>query len=329
MMHRMHHRLVPLLTAALALVFATNTFAQSAVPYPVKPVRMVVPNGAGGPTDVVARLLAQGLTEAWGQQVVVENRPGAAGNLGTEAVAKAPADGHTLLMSASGPIVMAKPLFEKLAIDPTKDLAPISLLAWIPLIIYVAPQLPVNNLADFLRYAKERPGKLNYASTGPGSTTNVMTELFKRQSGADLVQVPCKAVPQALAAVMTGETAMFLDTTSTLSHVKTGKLRALAIASRARFSGAPDLPTATEAGLAGFTAEPWVGLLAPAGTPRELRQKIQTDSAKYLLTPAMKTQLAAIGFDAVGGGIDAFAEVIATEAVRWNTVVKAAGIKLE
>ncbi len=329
MQHRKHHRLVPLLAAAFTLALASNTFAQSTAPYPTKPVRMVVPNGAGGPTDVVARLLAQGLTETWGQQVVVENRPGAAGNLGTEAVAKAPADGHTLLMSASGPIVMAKPLFEKLAIDPTKDLVPISLLAWIPLIIYVAPQLPVNNLADFLRYTKERPGKLNYASTGPGSTTNIMTELFKRQSGADLVHVPYKAVPQAIAAVMTGETAMFLDTTSTLSHVKTGKLKALAIASRARFSGAPDLPTATEAGLAGFTAEPWVGLLAPAGTPRELRQKIQTDSAKYLLTPAMKAQLAAIGFDAVGGGIDAFAEVIATEAVRWNTVVKAAGIKLE
>ena len=297
--------------------------------FPTKPVRIVVPFGAGGPTDIVARLLAQGLTESWKMTVLVENRPGAGGNIGTDAVAKSPPDGHVLALVPAAPIVINQWLFAKLPYDPRKDLAPVSLLASAALILYISPQLPVKNLAELIKYARENPGKLNFTSAGTASMPHLVGEMLKRQARIDIVHVPYQGAPQAGAAVISGEGAMIFDTAVSLAQVKAGRLRAVAIAARSRSAGAPDLPTFAEAGLPDFAAEGWYGLLAAAATPRDLVGKIQADSARVLLAPDAKARLAGIGFEVVASTPDAFAELIAAESARWGSVIKAAGIRVE
>jgi len=297
--------------------------------FPTKPVRIVVPFGAGGPTDIVARLLAQGLTESWKMTVLVENRPGAGGNIGTDAVAKSPPDGHVLALVPAAPIVINQWLFAKLPYDPQKDLAPVSLLASASLILYISPQLPVKNLAELIKYARENPGKLNFTSAGTASMPHLVGEMLKRQARIDIVHVPYQGAPQAGAAVISGEGAMIFDTAVSLAQVKAGRLRAVAIAARSRSAGAPDLPTFAEAGLPDFVAEGWYGLLAAAATPRDLVGKIQADSARILLAPDAKARLAGIGFEVVASTPDAFAELIAAESARWGSVIKAAGIRVE
>ncbi|OGA35283.1 MAG: hypothetical protein A3G80_05695, partial [Betaproteobacteria bacterium RIFCSPLOWO2_12_FULL_62_13b] len=293
--------------------------------FPTKPVRIVVPFGAGGPTDIVARLLAQGLTESWKMTVLVENRPGAGGNIGTDAVAKSPPDGHMLALVPAAPIVINQWLFAKLPYDPQKDLAPVSLLASASLILYISPQLPVKNLAELIKYARENPGKLNFTSAGTASMPHLVGEMLKRQARIDIVHVPYQGAPQAGAAVMSGEGAITFNFAVSLAQVKAGRLRAIAIAARSRSAGAPDLPTFAEAGLPDFVAEGWYGLLAAAATPRDLVGKIQADSARVLLAPDAKAKLAGVGFEVVASTPDAFAELIAAESARWGSVIKAAG----
>lgn len=313
-----------LLLAALCL-FATAATAQ----YPSRPVKLVVPAGAGGPTDIVARLLAHGLTETWGKQVLVENRPGAGGNPGAEVVVRAAPDGHTLLLGSAGPVVINMSLYPNLRVDPRRELAPISLLTSVPMVLFVSPSMPAQTLADLIRYVKERPGKLNYASTGIGTMPHLAGELLKRQAGLELVQVPYKAAPAAVAALMADEVALFFDTPSGFVNARSGKLRALAVAAKKRFAGAPDVPTTAESGYPGLLADSWYGLLAPLQTSRELRAKIHADVAKVLLAPETQARLAGLGFEVVASTPDAFAETIATESERWAAFVKTLGIKME
>jgi tripartite-type tricarboxylate transporter receptor subunit TctC len=318
-----------ILFRCLALAVLATAWQAAFAQFPARAVRIVVPFGAGGPTDIVARLLAQGLTDAWKQPVVVENRPGAGGNLGTDFVAKAPPDGHVLAMVPAGPIVINPWLFERMPFDPQRDLAPVSQLTAAPLLLYVSPQLPVTSLADLIKHARENPGKLNFTSAGTSSMPHLAGEMLKRVAQIDIVHVPYKGAPQAGAAVISGEGAMTFDTMVSLPHVRAGRMRVLAISSNARHAGAPQVPTFAEAGLPEFSASAWFGLLAPAATPRELINRIQRDAASVLLAPEAKARLAGIGFDAVAGSPEAFAELIAAESARWGNLIKAAGIRVE
>jgi tripartite-type tricarboxylate transporter receptor subunit TctC len=320
---------IHILFRSLLLVALAAAWQAACAQFPSRAVRIIVPFGAGGPTDIVARLLAHGLTEAWKQPVVVENRPGAGGNIGTDFVAKSAPDGHVLAMVPAGPIVVNRWLFEKMPFDPQKDLAPVSQLTAAPLLLYVSAQLPVTSLAELIRYAREHPGKLNFTSAGTSSMPHLAGEMFKRQAQIDIVHVPYKGAPQAGAAVMSGEGAMTFDTMVSLAHVKSGRMRALAISNKARHGGAPDVPTFAEAGMPEFAASAWFGLLAPGATPRELINRIQADAARILLAPEAKARLAGIGFDAVAGSPEAFADLIAAESARWGNLIKAAGIKAE
>lgn len=318
-----------LLAALPALLAAGTARAQPASPFPVRTVKLVVPAGAGGPTDVVARVLANGLTESWGKQVLVENRPGAGGNPGAEVVVRSAPDGHTLLLGSAGPIVINMSLYPNLRVDPRRELAPISQLTSVPMVLFVAPETPAKTLAELVRHVKERPGKLNYASTGIGTMPHLAGELLKRQAGLDLVQVPYKAVPAAVAALMAGEVVAFFDTPTGFANARAGKLRALAVAAKTRFSGAPEVPTTAEAGYPGLLADSWYGLLAPLHTPRDLRLKVHADVAKVLLAPETKSRLASLGFDVVASAPDAFADTIASESERWASFVRTLGIRME
>jgi tripartite-type tricarboxylate transporter receptor subunit TctC len=311
--------------AVLLAVAWQAAFAQ----FPSRPVRIIVPFGAGGPSDIVARVLAQGLTEVWKQPVVVENRAGAGGNIGTDFVARSPPDGHVLAITPAGPIVINRWLFESMPFDPQKDLAPVSQLTSAPLLLYVSAQLPVNSLRELIQYARANPGKLNFTSAGTSSQPHLAGEMLKRLAQIDIVHVPYKGAPQAGAAVMSGEGAMTFDTLVSMPQVKAGRMRVLAISSKGRHPGAPDVPTFAEAGLPEFSATAWFALFAPGGTPREIVSTIQADSAKVLLAPEAKARLAAIGFDALAGSPEALAEHIVAESARWGSLIKSAGIKVE
>ena len=296
--------------------------------FPSRPVRLVVPAAAGGPTDIVGRLLAQELGAVWDQRVLVENRASAGGIVGTELVVKAAPDGHTLLLSSAVPIVMSKSLIANLSFDPQKDLAPVSQLASVPILLYVSPRLPVRDVAQLIAYLKERPGKLNFASAGPGTMPHMAAELFKKQAALDIVHVPYKGAPAAAAAVMSGDAALYFDTTAALTHVRSGKLRALMVAAPKRYPAAADLPSAEEAGLPGFSADPWYGLLGPAQLSRELRLRIHSDVARALSGEA-RSRFASMGFEIVASPPDVFADTIAAESDRWAALIRAAGIRAE
>lgn len=297
--------------------------------FPSRPVRLIVPAVAGGPTDIVGRLVAQGLGTLWGHQVIVDNRGSAGGIIGTEAVVKSAPDGYTLLMSSAVPIVMSKSLIPGLPFDPLKDLAPISQIASVPQVLYVSPALPVRDAAELIAYVKQRPGQFNFSSVGPGTMPHLAGELFKRQAGLDMVHVPYKGAPAAGAAVMSGDVALYFDTPAALTHVRSGKLRALLVSGPRRLAAAPDLPTAQEAGLPGFSADSWYGLLAPAQTPRELRSRIHADLIKILASPETRSRFTNIGFEIVASSPEAFADTIASESARWSALIKAAGIRAD
>lgn len=321
----------------MALLFRAGFFVlallagvQSALAqFPTKPVRIIVSFGAGGPTDIVARVLAKGLTETWNMSVLVENRAGAGGNIGMTAVVKSLPDGYTLAVVSQASVVINQWLFAKMPYDPQKDLAPISLLASTPLILYTAPQLPVKNVAELIRYAKQNPGKLNFTSAGLGSLPHLVGEMFKRQAQINIVHVPYQGAPQAVAAMMSGEEAIMFNMPAYLSQVKAGKLRAIATVAKNRFAGAPELPTFAEAGLPDLVASGWYGLVAPAATPRDLIGRIQVDSARALHASDAKAKLGGMAFEVLASTPDAFAEVIASESARWGSLIKAAGIRIE
>jgi tripartite-type tricarboxylate transporter receptor subunit TctC len=324
--------------AALSTFMATpSAWAQTANNWPTKPVKIVVPFAPGGTTDILARAMAPELSKAFGQPFVVENRAGAGGNIGADIVAKSPPDGYTLLMGTVGTHGINKSLYTKLAFDPQKDFAPITLVAGVPNVMVVntekAKAAGINNVADFIRVAKANPGKLNMASSGNGTSIHLAGELFKTMSGTYMTHFPYSGSGPALLALVGGDMdVMFDNLPSSMALIKSGKLKALAVTSSERSAALPDIPTIEQAGgpaMKGFDASSWFGLLAPAGTPPDIVNRIQQEASKALGTPAMKEKLLAQGAIPSGNTPAQFTAFINAEHKKWAQVVKASGAKVD
>jgi len=319
--------------AALAGSAALPSMAQGT--WPNKPVKIVVPFAAGGTTDILARAIAPELSRAFGQQFIVDNRAGAGGNVGADIVSKSPADGYTLLMGTVGTHGINRALYEKMPYDPIKDFAPITLVAGVPNVMVMptekARTMGINSVADFIKYAMSHPGKVNMASSGNGTSIHLAGELFKTMSGVYMVHFPYRGSGPALLDLVGGTMdVMFDNLPSSLPHIKAGKLKALAVTSRQRSAALPDVPTVEEAGrLNGFDATSWFGLLAPAGTPPDIVNRIQQETAKALNTPAIKEKMLAQGAIPSGNTPAEFAKHIDAEHKKWAQVVKASGAKVD
>ncbi|MFO1396346.1 MAG: tripartite tricarboxylate transporter substrate binding protein [Burkholderiales bacterium] len=311
--------------------FAALATVASAQPYPSKPIRIVVPFPAGGTTDILARAVAAKLSETTGQPAVVDNRPGAGGNIGAELVAKSAPDGYTFLMGTVGTHAINPGLYAKMPYDHVKDFAPVILVAGVPNVLVVNPALPVNSVQELIAYIKANPGKVNFASSGSGTSIHLSGELFKTMTGLQMTHVPYKGSAPALQDLVGGQVQIMFDNLpSSLALIKGGKLKALAVTSAERSSALPDVPTVAEAGLPGFEASSWFGLLAPAGTPKEAIAKINGEVAKWLATPEAKEKLASQGAIAASGLTpEDFQKHIASETTKWAKVVKESGAKVD
>ena len=314
--------------ASLAAALAPAAVGQPA--FPTKPIRIVVPFPPGGTTAILARAAAQKMTEAWKEQAVVDNRPGAGGNIGAELVARSPADGYTLLMGTVGTHAINASLYAKMPYDHVKDFAPVILVAAVPNVLVVHPSLPVHSVAELIAYAKANPGKLNFASSGSGTSIHLAGELFKVMAGVQMTHVPYKGSAPAIADLVGGQVQLMFDNLpSALAQIKAGKLRALAVTSAQRAAALPDAPTIAESGLPGYEASSWFGLLAPAGTPADVVAKINGEIARWLASPEAKEKLSSQGAIAAGGTPEDFARHIAAETAKWQRVVRESGAKVE
>ena len=319
-----------LLLATIAVLPGGTTLAQATAPFPSKPVRIVVPFPAGGPLDTTGRVLAQELSKAWGQSVVVDNRPGAGGNIGADLVAKSAPDGYTVVMGALSTHAVNPSLYPSMPYDAVRDFAPITLVAVTPNVLVVNPSLPVNSVKELVAYAKANPNKLSFGSGSNGSAGHLAGELFKVDTGTDVVHVPYKGAAPAMQALLAGDTQfMFDNLASAMPQVKAGKLRALAVTTAKRSSLAPELPTMAEAGLAGFDISTWFGLLAPAGTPPEVIVRWNADVVKILRSPEMRERMVAQGAEPAPTTPAEFAAFIATELPKYAKIVKASGAKVD
>jgi tripartite-type tricarboxylate transporter receptor subunit TctC len=323
MMRNLQRWVVGTLFAALA----QGAFAQA---YPNHAIRLVVPFPAGGTTDIIARDVAKRLTETLGQSVVVDNRPGAGGNIGSDAVAKSAPDGYTLLMGTVGTHAINPSLYAKMPYDHVKDFVPVVLVAGVPNVLEVNPSLPVNSVADLIKLAKSKPGAINFASSGNGTSIHLSGELFKTMAGVDMTHVPYKGSAPAVSDLIGGQVqVMFDNLPSSLAQIKAGKLRAIAVTSLKRSPALPDVPTIAESGLPGFEASSWFGILAPAGTPPPVIAKINAEVNKWLQSPEGRDQLLAQGAELAGGTPEQFAAHIRAETDKWAKVVKASGAKVD
>ena len=329
------------LSRRTALAFAAGIASLAALPaaaqgnWPTKPVRIVVPFAAGGTTDLLARAIAPELSKAFGQQFIVDNRAGAGGNVGAEIVARSAPDGYTLLMGTVGTHGINRALYDKLPYDPIKDFAPITLVAGVPNVMVMqtekARAMGINSVADFVNYAKAHPGKLNMASSGNGTSIHLAGELFKSMSGTYMVHFPYRGSGPALLDMVGGTMdVMFDNLPSSMPQIKAGKLKALAVTSAQRSAALPDVPTIEQAaGLKGFDASSWFGLLAPAGTPPDIVNRIQQEIAKSLGTAAIKEKMLAQGAIPSGNTPAEFARLIDSEHKKWAKVVKDSGAKVD
>jgi tripartite-type tricarboxylate transporter receptor subunit TctC len=324
------------MNTALRIAFAASAFAalhglsEAAQPYPTRPIRIVVAYTPAGATDILARTIGQKMNEAWGQPVIIDNRPGANGNIGTEYAAKAQADGHTFLMTTAGPHGINPSLYRKLGYDAVKDFAAVSLVALVPNLFVVNNSLPVKDVKGFIAYAKANPGKLSYGSPGPGSTAHLSMELFKSMTGINIVHVPYKGSAGVLTDVMGGQIAATMDNMPAyLPQVKAGKIRALAVTPAKRSPAAPDIPTIAESGVPGYASTAWFGLVAPAATPKDVIAKLSTETARILQMPDVKARLSDLGADPVGSTPEQFAAHIKAEIAKWAKVIKDAHVELQ
>ena len=310
-----------------ALLVAAGVHAQ---PYPAKTIRMILAFPPGGPTDINARIYALKLSEQLGQQVVVENKPGAGGNLAAAEAARAPADGYTLFYNTSA-ISIAPALYSKINYDPVRDYAPVALTATVPLVLVVNPNVPARNVNEFLVWAKANAGKLNYASSGSGTITHLASALFTTQMGIPMQHIPYKGSAPALVDVAGGQTQMMIDTINTvLPYAKENRLRALAIAITRRSPLLPDVPTLEEAaGLPGFEMSAWQGIVVPAATPKEIVAKLNAEVNKAAQNPDLRQRLSSQGTEILGGTPEHYAAYIGSELRRWSKVVRDAGAKVE
>jgi tripartite-type tricarboxylate transporter receptor subunit TctC len=311
---------------ALALTFAAPAFAQT---YPTRPIRIIVPTPAGGPVDVMARLLANTLPPVLGQNVIVENKPGAGNILGSKYVASAEPDGYTLMVSAASGLIMSPLIYKNAGYDAT-SFAPVALIAETPQVLVVNPDLPVKTVADLVAYAKANPGKLNYSTGGIGTLPHLTAEYFKRLTGTQIVHVPYKGGGPALMGVVAGETQMTFDTIATsLQLVRDGRLRALAMVGSKRVADLPDVPTMPESGYQTVTTGAWMALLAPAATPPAIIAKLNAATNAALATDVMKNALAKLGAQPRGGSPKDLADHLQSELVKWKPVIDGLDLKLE
>jgi tripartite-type tricarboxylate transporter receptor subunit TctC len=316
-------------TCVVALAAASSAAQAQSVSYPGRPVRVVVATAAASGADIAARVAVPRLSAAFGQQFVLENRPGAAGNIAAEAVARAAPDGYTLLVIVAG-MTINPALYSKLNYDLEKDFDPIGLIASAPLVLAVHPSLPVRSVKDLIAFAKARPGQLNYGSTGSGSSPHLAAEMFRAQAGIDIVHVPYKGTPQAVTDLISGQVnMMFAATASLMPHAQSGRLRALAVGTARRSLTAPGVPSMAEAGLPGYEASTWSGLVAPAGTPPETITRLSRELASALRTPEVRSQLAAQGFDPVPSTSAEFGAYLKAEIAKWGRTVKAVGARVD
>ncbi len=311
---------------AVILSIATPVGAQT---YPTKPIRIVVPFPPGGTSDILARAIGQKLTEEWKQQVIVDDRPGAGANIGAEIVAKSSPDGYTLFILSTIHTINPS-LYSKLAYDPVKDFSPITLIADTSQVLVVHPSLPVHTVKEFIAYAKKHPGKLNYSSAGNGSQPHLTAELFKAKTGIDIVHVPYKGAPPAMTDLLAGQVALtFATAPSAVPFVKSGKLRALGVSTAQRISALPDVPTIAEAGVPGFEAAGWNGLVGPAGMPAPIVNRIHAAIVEIVKVPAMASFLSGQGADPHTMMPAEFAAYIKSEVVKWAQVVKDSGARID
>jgi tripartite-type tricarboxylate transporter receptor subunit TctC len=299
--------------------------------YPTKPITMIVPWPPGGPSDIAARPLAKGLTESLGKVFVVENRGGASGNIGTAYVAKqAPADGYTVLVTSSSPIVINPSLYKQMPFDPTKDLAPITNVLRVPLVLAVNPSVPAKNLKELLAYIKSQGGKFQYASSGSGTPQHLTGELFRTVAKLDMVHVPYKGSAPAITDALGGHVPMLFDSTvAIVPHLKAGKLRPIAITSAKRSPLLPDVPTFAEAGLPGVESYAWYGFFARAGTPKDVIDRLNADAIKVMKGPDFKNVFAETGSEFVGDKPENFAKFVQAEAAKWAKIVKESGATVD
>jgi tripartite-type tricarboxylate transporter receptor subunit TctC len=321
------------LSALLALLGISLLFpavnAAAADAYPVKPIRMIVPWPPGGGTDVFARAISQKLSESWGQSVLVDNRPGATGNIGAELTAKSPPDGYTTML-ATITLATNPALYPALPFDALKDFAPITLVAGVPHMLVVNPSLPANSVKEFIALAKVRPGQINYASAGNGSPFHLAAELFKLLAGVNLVHVPYKGGGPAITEVIGGQVPVtFANLLPVLPHVNSGRLRALGVTSAKRSPAAPKVPTIAEAGVPGYEFSSWFGVFAPAGTPTEIVTRLNGEIVKILNTPEMKDRLSREGAEVSASTAEQFGAYLKAETTKWGKVIKQAGIRAD
>ncbi len=316
-----------LATAAATLVFAAAAYSQT---YPIKPIRIIVPFPPGGATDVLARTVGPRMSETFAQQVIVENRSGATGNIGAELAAKAAPDGYTLVVGQASNIAINITLMGRLPYDPVKDFTPLTLLASTPNVLVIHPSLPVRSVKDLIALAKSKPGQLNYATSGNGSPGHFSAELLKKMAGIDMVHIPYKGASPALIDVVGGHASLYFTAMlSAQPFVKSGRLRVIAQTSAKRSPSLPDLPTIAEAGYPDYDITSWWGMLGPAGLPRDIANKLHAEIVRIIATPDVKERLNGLGADAVTNTPEQFTAYIKAEIAKWARIIKETGVKAE
>ena len=312
------------------LVFLLWLLLGTAHAFPTKPVRIIVAFPPGGGTDIVARLIAVPLGEAWKQPVVVENRAGASGVIGTEIAARADADGHTLFMATMGNMTANQHLYPKIAVDPLRAFAPITKVVDVHFVFMANPALPADGVPELIALAKSKPGQIHYSSSGPGGAPHLAMELFKRQAGVDLTHVPYKGSGPGMTDLLGGRVMLTMDSLlQGLPHIRAGKLRALAVLGPRRSALLPNVPTMAEAGVAAYSLTNWFGLLAPAGTPKDVLTKVHADVVKVLAEPELRKKIAEMGADVVGNSPEEFGAWMCAESAQWAEIIKSANIRPE
>src|SRR5438876_9019321 len=314
------------LALLVALVTCTGS-AGAQERYPNKPLHIVVPFAPGGSTDIIARLIGERLTSALGQPVVIENRGGAAGNIGAEAVARAAPDGYTLLMATTGVMAINNALYPNMSYDAAKDFEPVIFVASITNVLVVAPELPAKNVRELIALAKEKPGSLSFGSSGAGSSTHLSSELFKSMAGIDVLHIPYKGSSQALTDLLAGRISMIIDNMpGAIGFIKAGRLRALAVTGSKRSPALPDVPTIAEAGVPGYESLSWSGIAVPAGTPNDVIARLNREIAVVLAQPDIRAKFSQAGADPVGGSPQEFANHIRAEREKWSRLIRERGI---
>lgn len=326
---KLTHSLFRVAMASLALLFVLAPIGVGAQSFPSKPVKIIVPSTPGDGSDILARAIAQKLTERWGQPVLVENRPGAGGVVGTEAAARSPADGYTVIMGNAGSHAINQALYPKLSYDVVRDFAPITLVASAPNVFVVHPAVPAKTVAEFIALAKKEPGKYSFASGGNGSSAHLNGEMLKSLAGIDMTHVPYKGSSPAITDVIAGQVQLMIgNLPPILPHIKSGKVRALGVTTTTRFAATPEVPPVSET-VAGYESLAWFGLFAPVGTPKELLAKWHADSVAVLALPDIRERVAQLGFDVVGNTPEAYAALIRNDIAKWQRVVKASGARAD